>query len=566
MKGYSRKKESVKSGLCILLGIVGVYFISEYLQTIYIDDEIPVISEIEEVGQEIVTSEIDNTLNIEAIYEWSTKILDEGNLGQLITQYLPGGAYLKSAHLQQEKEPYQIKLTYYSEQYDKVLSKARKDQIALVDASILMSLYPDIDTIQIETMVEEKIYHKTLYRPDLEEYFGIRLEAQEGKKTFERIAKEFMSADAVSSYWGEKHLYDSPLGEEVEAFFKMNFPVVDEMNQVFPYIDEDLEQELVEEYGYSLFLQGLAYENPLMNYYSACRLIEYYGQQSTEEIMLELATCATKSEDLRVQQVCQRGVDLLKPLQEDETKVFGRFEETVLGGGRKIYKIDQEGISVLAKWKGQAQAGLKVLSLSPNNQYVLCKAQTNLQSYYYVVPLKKDYELSEEGVYKEQKKYQLELVDKLEEALGEEEIEQAIAEEDITFVWELDSLLNIQVGEHILVYDVQKAYLQTREAFEQEFDLDDLKRYFEGNFEVNIETDQRVRGKDKAQVLSINQEILKIYSYANVTQKNIALVSEQEDIKQKVGKRWSKGKLIVDYSGQSEEIIQVLNQAMQVVY
>ena len=565
MKGYSRRKEIIKSGICMVIGIIGLYFVSINLHTLNTQDQEILIDTQEVQGQIPIVNQQENALNIDQLFEWSNKTLDEENMSQLLS-YLPGASYLSSVQVQQEKVPYQVKITYKAEQYDPMLSKSRKEQIVLLDASIIMSLYPNIDTVQINMIVDTDVYRKVLYRPDLEDYFGINIEAKNEKRTFERIVREFMDMEHVSHYWNSKHPYDSKLGEEVAHFFKMNFPAKTKVEEVFPYVDEELENTLVEQYGYKLFLQGLAYENALINYYSAYRLPEYYGNKNKEEIMLELAICANQSEDKRVQHACQNVMELMKPLQTGETRVFGRFSESALGGGKKIYRIDEKGLDVLAKWVGDTEAGLKVLGLSPNNQYVICEAQTKQQAYLFILPVteKVDYQIDRSGVYQNQEKCQPELMQKINEILQRDESNKILQGEQLKFEWMLDSLLKIQVGEQkTLVYDVQNAHLQTNESFIQNFEMAYLQRYLEEKFEIDINIYSDTKTKAEVKKVLINHEALLIYNYANVAQKNVELVKWKEDADYKVDKYWSKGKVVVYYEGDNQEIINVLNQAMK---
>lgn len=565
MKYYSRRRETIQSVIYIIVGLIGLYLISVKLQAFDIDEETVIINEQAESLID-TESEKDWVLNIDELYEWSKKPLNETNVRQLLKEYLPGGRYLKEVSISQEKEPYNISLTYASNQYDKALSRAKKDQIALMDASILMSLYPDIDTVKVSILIDQEIYSKVLYRPDLEEYFGIELVAQEGKNTFERVAKEFTEAEEVSKYWESKHSYDSTMGEEVEAFYKMNFKVQDEENEIFPYIDEDLESTLVEKYGYKLFLQGLEYDNALMKYYSAYRLIEYYGKANTDAIMLELATCQTKSKDKRVRAACEAIIDLLRPLKEDEIRVFGRFQDNTLGGGKKLYTISGKGLAILAKWIGEDEAGLKVVSVSPDEQYVLCMATIKQQCYYYILSSKEEsYEIKEDGIYKDQEKRHSELISRMEQLIGKQEVSRALNEDKIEWKWYFDSFMEISINDDIvLIYDANTDSLQKKEQFNENFDAKHLEKYLEGQFDVSIEKSQEnVNTKAEIKNMIVNGEVVTVYEYANVAQKNIEVLEKEKREEKQKGKVWSKGKIRIYYEGDSKSLIKALNEIMK---
>ena len=563
MRYYGRRRETIKNTIYIIIGLISLCFVSVKLQSLNIDEKIVVTNE-EVEGQVGMESEQDLVLDVDKIYQWSNKPLDETQLSALLSAYLPGGGYLEKVSMDLIQESYCLKLTYIYNQYEQALSKIKRNQIALINASTLMSLYPNIDAVQINILIDGQVYRSVLYRPDLENYFGISLLENEGKRTFERIVKEFIQKEKVSTYWEEKHPYDSLMGEDVEAFYKMNFPVRDSEDEIFPYIDEDLDHAVVNQYGYKLFLQGLRYKNPLMNYYSAYRLIEYYENQNKEEIMLELATCQSKSQDERVQIACEKVIDLLSLLEEDEIRVFGRFEENVLDGGKKIYKIDKNGLSILAKWAGQNEAGLKIVSIAGNKEYALCSATSSERCYYYLLPTTHTYEIKEDGVYYNQSKIQTELISNIGQLIGEQEISEALEKNQIEWNWYFDSLIKVNIGKDIeFINDAKKEILQTKEQFNQTFDMKYLETYFKEKYEVSVEKSAAAIGT-KAEVnhFIIDNEKVVVYEYAHLAQKNIELLQQEQESERQTGRVWSKGKLRVYYRGVNNTLITQLNHIM----
>lgn len=565
MRYYSRRKETIKSVVYILVGVVGIYAVSEKLQALNIDDEVMPIQEVTSLQLNEV-SEPTFTLKTEKIYKWADQELDEAQLTRLLRDELLGGGYFKSVHLQQTKAPYSIEISYQSNHYDQMLSKSKKDQIVLLDASILLSLYPEIDVVEVNIVVGDEKYNKVMNRPDLEAYFGVSIAANGDKNTFERIAEEFMDQECVSEYWNMKHPYDSKLGEDVSAFYKMKFPIVQEEAQTFEYIDEDLAIELVQKYGYKLFLEGLSYDNPLINYYCAYRLTEYYDSGNQEEIMLELATCETKSKNEKVQEACQTSIDLLSKLDDKEIRVFGRFGENVLGGGKKLYLIDDKEFGVFASWNGEKAAGLKVLSLSPDKKYVLCQANTVEETYTYVLPVDTDgekdtaYTINENGVYNESKLHTAEMTSLLSERLTNQNIDK----ENVGFEWYLEGLMKVTVDGQSFIYNIEENTLITEEKFIQEFDSQILTKYLSTYFNVSEQVAvpfyKETTAKTKKVMLGENQIIVR--EYDSMAKKNIEQIQKAEEEKKIHGKRWSKGKIIVHYSGSNKDVIRALDEAM----
>ncbi len=555
MKSYDRMKDSVKSGIYILLGLVAVYFISTYLQTFNIDYETTGVSK--EIEEHIPTNnDIEIKLDIDKIYEYGNQALNEENITQLLRYYVPGGVYLSRVSWQEENQMNKVMITYIVDENVPLINKSRKDQIALLSASILMSLYPQIDTIKVSMVVESELYERVLYRPDIENYFGISIDCRDEKNTFERIANEFVDASNVSQYNNMKHPYDSLLGEDVERFYKMNFPVIEE-GEIFPYIDEEVEQELVAEYGYKLFLQGLWYENTLMNYYSAYRLSEYYGTAYSEQIILELATCAAKTKDERVLRACEKVIDLLVPLKEG-IRVFDRFNESTLEGGHKIYTISEKGLVTLAKWQGEENAGLKIVSISPNEDYVLCEAVTPNNRYRYILSCQEEgsYILSEKGAFKDGMQSAGEIMSQVSSVLKKQSMEQEMKMKGIQ--WGREGLVYIDMEDEIeLVYDISTNKVQMKKQYIENFGENELETYLKQVFETVTKTS--ISGS-KVKKYIVDGEVLMVYVYDSMVQKNAELSKNEGQAQENLGKMWSRGKVSIYYNGTRQEVIKKLNQ------
>ena len=567
MKYYARRKEMIKNGLYILIGAVGIGWITHHLKIIQLEDKDLVVDQVLEAPV-ISVSEQEISLNIDEIIKNAAKPLSKESIAHIVMNNLPGGDYFDYVKIKQE--PVQkVEITYSTKQYEEMLSKARKDQMSLIDASIVMGLYPEVDVIEVNILEKVGKYSKILYRPDLEDYFGIEMDTKDDKNTFERMAKEFLDAEHVSAYWNRKHPYDSYLGEEVEAFYKTNFPVIQDKEQIFPYINEALEESLVEKYGYKLFLQGLKYDNALMNYYCAYRLVEYYDSIYKEEIMLELANCQVHSQDLRVQNACRSVIDFLTNLQENEVRVLDRYKETTLGGGEKLFALNERGLRVLAKWEGKVQAGIDIVSISPRNNYLLCMAVTSERNYIYLLPIQSNDEiqtfvLQEDGVYvlenSERVKKGDELINLMNSSIkkSEEEIENSL------FDWYYAAFVKILVGEEKYIYDGVTNQLRTYEQFNNNFDRNDLQTYLDERFRYAVKKSSfYYPTKAETHCIYIGEEkiVVREYSYAGL--KNVELNEQKGEEEVLKGRRWERGKLVVNYSGNNQEIIRALDEIMK---
>ena len=563
MKYYSRRKETLKNAIYIVVGAAGVILITHQLQAVGVENDKQIVKEVDEVPV-IAVSEQELSLNIEEILKNSQTPISQEKMAQLVVK-LPAREYLKKVEINSGAVQ-KVTITYDTGQYEQMLSKARKDQISLIDASVIMALYSEIDRVEVKIVEKEGEYFKILYRPDLEDYFGIKMDTKDNRNAFERIAKEFLDAEHVSAYWNQKHPYDSELGEEVEAFFKLNFPILQDAEETFPYIDEQMEEALVEKYGYKLFLQGLKYDNPLMNYYCAYRLVEYYDSIHKEEIMLELANCQVHSKDSRVQKACADVVELLTNLQEDEVRLVDRYKETTLGGGEKLFKIDKNGISVFAKWEGSVPAGLNVVSISPRNSYVMCMAVTNERNYIYVLPIQSQdkmqvFSLKEEGAYKLEQNESVKKVDELINLMNNQIHKSKKQIENSVFEWYYASFVKVIVDGEDYIYDGEANQLMTDEAFNNQFDQKKLQAYLDERFKYTIKKSSfYYPTKAQTHCIYIDEEKLVIREYSYIGQKTVEFNSPEEKALQ--GKRWDKGKVVVNYYGKNQEIIRALNEIM----
>ncbi|MBU3803568.1 MAG: hypothetical protein H9872_02255 [Candidatus Cellulosilyticum pullistercoris] len=369
MNYNGRKKDNIKNGLILLIGLVCLWGITMNLRSA--EAAIEEMDTDEIVSQTIITEEKNIEIEVNELYQSMGQAVEVEEIRNVVMQVL-GDSYFPEIEIDGKGQFYSVTIIYDETNKDQVLSKAKKEQVALVNACLLMSLFNDIDDVTTRNVRGETYDEKVIYRPDIEDYFGISLEAANHKNTFTRIANEFLSSEAVDTYWSMKHPYDSQLGEVVEKFYKCNFPSKWEEEETFPYVDETLGADLVEQYGYKFFIQGLNYEHPLMNYYAAYRLAEYYGNRNLDEILLELASCKNKSDNKEVQTVCTWVMNILSShLEEDEVLVFTRYSKSELQGGRKLYGLVGEKLVELASWQGEQPGGFEVISVSNNKKSVI---------------------------------------------------------------------------------------------------------------------------------------------------------------------------------------------------
>lgn len=564
MKHYSRKKETLKSLLYLLIGVFGIWVVNNKLQVLAIEKKsVSVEATKEGTSEQYEKQGFD--LDCTQIFSWKQKEFSEQSIRELIESQLLGGTYIEHVDLNLSNPSGYISLRYKIGEYNGMFSDARKDQIALLDASILMSLYDEINTVKVDIQMENALYSKVLYRPDLEAYYHADISAYQDLSVFERIAGEFIDSQNVSMYCKMKHPYDSLMGEEVENFYKMNFPVSLDKVHKMQYIDEELENDLVNKYGYKLFLQGLQYDNDQMNYYSAYRLMEFYESGKREEIQLALAACEIKTNCEEVKSACQKVIDFLSSLDQREMRIVGRFAESSLGGGKKIYALDERGLYVIATWQDEMEAGLSVVSVSPNNQYVLCKAITSKRSYYYILPIRPEagemesYIINETGIYEDNVEYASELV----ALVNRQSVEADSQEMELKFEWYLNALLQITDGTNKYYYDMERNTLETEAEFDKNFGKSFVIQYLNQHYHVTEKAASfyyPVRAE--ATSLLIGQEKIVVREYTSMAQKNIDLFKNAEAESKIVGRTWSKGRVIINYAGNQSDIIERISEIM----
>ncbi|MDF2595848.1 MAG: hypothetical protein K0R69_2189, partial [Clostridia bacterium] len=195
--------------------------------------------------------------------------------------------------------------------------------------------------------------------------------------------------------------HEATFEEESEAFFRTySKDLYTEEGEMFnkKHIpSEELGKELVDKYGYKLFLEGLEYDDAYINWYSAYRLIEFYNEDHKEEILLELAACSVTSEFEEVKTAANFAMDVLSGQTDvysrikrgaDGSAIFTRFFETQTGGGQKIYSVKNQFLQeLLTQDDPKAGVTVKDMSISPNGHYLWVLMKNDLRYFAYVLPL-----------------------------------------------------------------------------------------------------------------------------------------------------------------------------------
>lgn len=562
-----RKKENLRNVVIILVALIGLFGITMHLRSLKVAEEVVKLEEVE--SRAVVTEEKDIELDIDKLYESMNQAVNQHEISQVVAQ-VSGGNDIPVIEIENREHSYSVTLTYNESSSGQSVERVKKEQVVLLDTCLLMSLFPKVDVVIVRDISDEGLYEKVMYRPDIEDYFGTSLVDINSKDAFERVANEFLSREVASAYWNRKHPYDSKLGEEVEKFFKCNFPSQWKTDDALPYIDEALEADLFEQYGYKLFIQGLNYDHPLMNYYSAYRLIECYGNSNTDEILLELASCRSSSENKQVQAACTFVMNVLSGrLEENEILIFTRFSESVLQGGKKLYGILGDKLVEIASWQGEEAGGFEVISVSNNKKNVLCKIHTSEKSYLYMIPIDNTggYVVNEMTVQKGEQDISSEITNRMKEAVLDEtwssDVLQNINEGTFQSRWLFGNVIVFAINEELsFVYDVDKGSLMNEILFNEGFDttylLQGLRERFSELTEREILT---VETKFEIREVYINQEKLLIYEYNSSIEKNLDLIKEKQG-QEMQGKEWRKGKLYVTYDGNQTAIIDILNKLM----
>ena len=170
MKADFRKKQSFMSLGTVIIGLVCLWGITAGIHRIGAADSILPHSEAE--VQEVQDTSLG--LDIDEIYS-GVKTSTENIRIEEVAAQLAAGTYLRGVTLKNKGTTIGVVLSYSAGAHELGLTKVKRDQMVLVNASILMSLYSEVDVVKFEVTRENEYYEKVIYRPDLNDYFGVRL-------------------------------------------------------------------------------------------------------------------------------------------------------------------------------------------------------------------------------------------------------------------------------------------------------------------------------------------------------------------------------------------------------
>lgn len=513
-------------------------------------------AESEEVIEAVVNTSEEQEIGIDCheIFTYRDVALSEESVSHIAKELL-GSNYLQGVTLKKESKPYTIQLSYYAKGNDMSLAKAKKDQLALVNAVALMSLYDEIDTVVIEALRESEQYKKVLYRPDLEAYFGFELTNIKEESTYSRLVSRFYSSENVSNYWGVKHPYDCELGEDAEWFFKCYFSS-DEVEISIPTNTGEIVKRLEEKYGDALYIRGLRYNSASINYFCANELLRFYeDDERLEDILMELIICSNKTKVADVKEGCNRIKDILS-YKEDEPLLFTKYEE--MGGGDILYGIIGGRFYEIARWTGQLVGRFSKEAYSRNEDYILCKVDVEGDAHYYVLPLKDGtvYEMNEAAVFNNGVEVSKELMSLM--TIDRDQKEKFEA------VWQLGPYLQLGVGEEKYIYDCKNNKMQSEEAFRSNFSLENFINSSDAAYPLTKgETRESVTTNSRYTKITMkDNEWISCYEFATVDE-----VSKVLSDKERSGIQgqyiWHKGKVIIAYNGSDGQVIKWITSVMK---
>ena len=545
----------IKSIFCSVVtgvGIATLIFLSMQLSAIENEAQ----AESEEELEVVVNTSEEQEIGIDCheIFTYHDVALSEESVSQIAEELL-GSNYLQEVTLKKESKPYTIQLSYYARANDMSLAKAKKDQLALVNAVALMSLYDEIDTVVIEASRESERYKKVLYRPDLEAYFGFELVGIKEESTYSRLVGTFYSSENVSNYWGMKHPYDCELGEDAEWFFKCYFSS-DEEEISIPTNTGEIVKILEEKYGDALYIKGLRYSSASINYFCANELLRFYeDDERLEDILMELIICSNKTKVVAVKEGCNRVRDILS-YKQDEPLLFTKYEE--MGGGDTLYGISQGRFYEIARWTGQSVGCFSKEECSRNEDYILCKVDVDEDAHYYVLPLNDEtvYEMNEAAVFNNGVEEAKELTSLM--AIDRDQ------KEKFESVWQFGPYLQLGVGEEKYIYDCKNNKMQSEEAFRLNFSLENFLDSSDEEYPlITGETKKGATANSSyTKVITKNDEQIDCYEFIAADELRKVL-SDKERASIQGQYIWHKGKVIIVYNGSDGQVINWITSVMK---
>lgn len=572
-------KEGVMSVGIILACIIGVLIIT--ISTPWLQERYELKDRQIEQEQIQVLNEEESQLVIDTETLFAYKgisINDEVQLQELIS-ILPAGNQVEDIMIDSEIGQFGIQIQYKKMQTHTSSNKNNMEQITFINSTILMSLCSDLEGIITSVYMGDDLQERLICKADLDKYFKEDIRASWLIKDFKKYSEHFLRQEAISQYIGQKYTYTTLLGKEADYFFKLNFSTSEltEVGESMPYMNEDMGEALVKEYGYRLFVEGLKYNNDYMNYYSAYRLLEFYNALDLEEVLVELAICKNRTSNEAVKLACTYVMEVLGNQSIQGPVWVTRFRENTFGGGRKVYIIKEGKIKEWGKW--EVPTAMEECITSPNEAMVWCYGKNSNQAYAYVLPVENEgsYKLGKTEVRLENKDTFPEIMGWAKKQLQEKSL-MTVAELNESMLvqteWFKEAFLKLQIISNTmekvqdLFYNPENQVLTPATVEGEEFslaqlvyELDDLL-IWQGHTHI-------VQGGLKIEGIRVylDSEYITVYEYRSTEEREEEYQNLQNLIVgYTINKNihfFEKGRLLVVYEGKEEHIIKHLAEVLK---
>lgn len=565
--------------LCIILmgtmGILIITIITPRLQEKYELKDRPLEQEKTELWQ---AEDAPLLIDSEALFSYKgISIYDDEKLKALIS-ILPAGDQVEKLMVGNEVGQFGMQIQYKDMQNHTSSNKNTMDQVMLINSTILMSLCNDLNGVIISTYIEDKLEERLIYKADLDNYFDADIRLSLLLKDFEKYSEHFLNKEAILQYTGQKYTYSTSLGKEVDCFFKLNFPVNQLIQQdQIPYMDEDMGETLVDHYGYRLFIEGLKYDNDYMNYYSAYRLLEFYNEIDLEEVLVELAICRNRTSSEGVKLACTYVMGVLGNSSIEKPVWVTRFRENTFRGGKKVYIIKEGKIKEWGKW--EQPTAIRECFISPNEEMVWCYGESLSQTYAYVLPIesKESYTLGKEVVIREDQEAIPELISWAKAQLQEKTlvtVTELNSHIQVQADWFKEVFLKVQLTSNTmeksqdLFYNPENQVLTLATMEGEELSLAQL--VYELN-DLLVWQEHTNVGQEALEIegakLYLGEEAITVYEYSSMEERKKHGPDLQTliigDTTTKKIYFFEKGRLLVVYQGEEEQVIKQLTQTLK---
>ncbi|PHV71934.1 hypothetical protein CS063_00200 [Sporanaerobium hydrogeniformans] len=424
-------------------------------------------------------------------------------------------------------------------------------------------------------------------------FLQTQMETEKEVKT-ELVEQNAGKEQTIEAFYAPLDVEEEESDSAVTDLFVLQFPLAEDWNTE-PFSsgfvpNEGLGKELVKEYGYKLFIQGLKQDNPYVQWYSAYRLIEFYNSGFREEIMIHLAELQQETPYEEVRAASRFAINVLSNQPEEESRlirtkegllVFTRFFETQLGGGQKVYLVKDNKLSELFVWKDEEHlVGVKHIVLSQDSKYAWIGLQGKEKFYSYIISLqetKYPYYATSQTLFSNDGEQDVEL-----SALNEKwrNISSKISFEDpqqgiLEGKWTEEGTLELAYKEQHYTYLPETKEL--KEGYKVEWDANyDYIAFVKGLEKQGVHVVQKAHYFSSVfttmrEELEIGKESILVYEYAST--KEMEKISQAiNPLGTRLGDKlisstrnthlYKKGRLIVLYYGASKEIMGYLKKEL----